>query len=54
MSTGDREVNSPSRPGRARNPLSGYSGSTQDQFTLILRILEGNERTGCGPTWRRC
>jgi hypothetical protein len=45
MSTGNREVNSPSRPGRARDPLSGYSGSTLDQITLILRILEGDERT---------
>ena len=45
MSTGNRKVNSQSRPGRARDPLSGYSGSTLDQITLILRILEGDERT---------
>jgi hypothetical protein len=32
-------------PGRARDPLSGYGGTTGDQFTLLLRILEGNERT---------
>jgi hypothetical protein len=45
MSTGNRKVNSPPNPGCARNPLTGYSGSTPDQLTLITRILEGTERT---------
>lgn len=45
MSTSDSEVNRKPGPGRARDPLSGCGGSTEDQFTLLLRILEGTERT---------
>jgi hypothetical protein len=45
MSAGNREASSQSGPGRARNPLTGYTGSTLDQVTLVLRILEGGERT---------
>jgi len=45
MTSSNREMSSQPRPGRARDPLNGYSGSTLDQITLILRILEGDERT---------
>lgn len=46
MSTSSNsEVNRKPGPGRARDPLTGYGGTTEDQFTLLLRILEGTERT---------
>lgn len=45
MTGSNDETSRKSGPGRARDPLEGYSGSIEDQFTLILRILEGTERT---------
>jgi hypothetical protein len=45
MSTSNRAAGSRPGTGPAREPLTGYTGSLEDQFTLVLRILEGGERT---------